>query len=163
MPREPPEKSRSSTATWARSTCLCDSAGRATHAVFSAPGLALVAGIDDPGAGLARVASQTAAVVAVTLGADGLLWLEGETERRVAAPRIDAVDTLAAGDVWHGAFTLALGGRRRNPFGGAFRQCRRSLEVHAVGRPQRRAGTCRSHRIAIGRLVIYSIKTSRLG
>ncbi len=88
---------------------LGDLAGRATHAVFSAPGLALVAGIDDPGAGLTRVASQTPAVVAVTLGADGLLWLEGKTERRVAAPRINAVDTLAAGDVWHGAFTLALG------------------------------------------------------
>ncbi len=28
------------------------------------------------------------------------------------APRITAVDTLAAGDVWHGAFTLALAEHR---------------------------------------------------
>lgn len=88
---------------------LGDLAGRATHAVFSAPGLALIAGVEDPGAGLARVASQIPAVVAVTLGADGILWLEGKTERRVRAPKVAAVDTLAAGDVWHGAFTLALG------------------------------------------------------
>jgi sulfofructose kinase len=47
--------------------------------------------------------------VGVTLGAAGFLWLEGQKERRVVAPRIVAVDTLAAGDVWHGAFTLALG------------------------------------------------------
>ena len=88
---------------------LRDLAGRATHAVFSAPGLVLLAGTADPGTGLARVAAQVRAVVGVTLGADGFLWRDGITERRVAAPRIVAVDTLAAGDVWHGAFALALG------------------------------------------------------
>jgi sulfofructose kinase len=88
---------------------LLDLAGRATHAVFSTPGLALAAGIDAPGAGLARIAAQVPAVVGVTLGVDGFLWREGNTERRVAAPGIVAVDTLAAGDVWHGAFALGLG------------------------------------------------------
>ena len=55
------------------------------------------------------MAAQGPAVVGVTLGADGYLWWDGQRERRVAAPSVKAVDTLAAGDTWHGAFTLAMG------------------------------------------------------
>ena len=44
----------------------------------------------------------------VTVGPDGFLWREDGVERRVPAYAIRPVDTLAAGDVWHGAFTLAL-------------------------------------------------------
>jgi sulfofructose kinase len=63
-----------------------------------------------PGAALARVAAAGGhGVVGVTLGPDGVLWREGGREHRAPAPPIVAVDTLAAGDVWHGAFTLALG------------------------------------------------------
>jgi sulfofructose kinase len=76
--------------------------------VFPTPGLALVAGGDNFGARLASIAPHIPAVVGVTLGADGFLWLDGKTERRIAAPRIVAVDNLAAGDVWQGAFALAL-------------------------------------------------------
>ncbi len=42
---------------------------------------------------------------------EGFLWIEDGAERREAAPRVAAVDTLAAGDVWHGAFALALAER----------------------------------------------------
>lgn len=87
---------------------ILDLAGRATHAMFSEPGLAALSGTDQPGAGLARVAARVEATVGVTLGAAGFLWRDGAAERYVAAPRVAAVDTLAAGDVWHGAFTLAL-------------------------------------------------------
>ena len=43
----------------------------------------------------------------MTDGADDVLWLEG---RAAAEPvfAVAAVDTLGAGDVFHGAFTLAL-------------------------------------------------------
>jgi sulfofructose kinase len=44
----------------------------------------------------------------VTLGAEGFLWREYDRERYVPALKVSAVDTLAAGDVWHAAFTLAL-------------------------------------------------------
>jgi sugar/nucleoside kinase (ribokinase family) len=54
------------------------------------------------------VAARIDATVGVTLGASGFLWRDGGTERYVAAPRVAAIDTLAAGDVWHGAFALAL-------------------------------------------------------
>jgi sulfofructose kinase len=88
---------------------LIDLAARATHAIFSEPGLAQINGAGEPGANLARIAAGLPGVVGVTLGEDGFLWREAGTERRVPAYRIVAVDTLAAGDVWHGAFTLALG------------------------------------------------------
>ncbi len=89
---------------------LRDLARRATHAAFSEPGLALAAGTNNPGAGLRRLAAiAPAAIVGVTLGAEGFLWIEDGRERRLAPPTVNVVDTLAAGDVWHGAFTLGLG------------------------------------------------------
>jgi sugar/nucleoside kinase (ribokinase family) len=88
---------------------LEDLAGRATHVAFSEPGLARVAGVQAPGDGLRRMAARVPGIVGVTLGADGYLWWDGRQERRLAAPVVKAVDTLAAGDTWHGAFTLALG------------------------------------------------------
>jgi len=87
---------------------LLDLARRATHVAFSEPGLRQVAGVPSPGEGLRRMAAQVSAIVGVTLGADGYLWWDGRGERRLAAPVVKAVDTLAAGDTWHGAFTLAL-------------------------------------------------------
>jgi sulfofructose kinase len=86
---------------------LLDLAGRATHVLFSAAGLAIVAA-GNPGTGLARMAATLPGIVGVTLGPDGFLWREAGVERRVPAFAIRSIDTLAAGDVWHGAFTLAL-------------------------------------------------------
>jgi sulfofructose kinase len=86
-----------------------DLARRASHVAFSEPGLALASGTDAPGEGLRRMAGETTALVGVTLGPAGFLWRDGAQERRQPAPAITAVDTLAAGDVWHGAFALALG------------------------------------------------------
>ena len=91
---------------------LLDLARRASHVVFSEPGLAHVAGTSAPGDGLAWIAQSVRGIVGVTLGAEGFLWLDRGKERRMPAPKIAAVDTLAAGDVWHGAFTLALAERR---------------------------------------------------
>jgi sulfofructose kinase len=91
---------------------LLDLARRASHVVFSEPGLAHVAGTSAPGQGLAWIAQSVRGIVGVTLGAEGFLWRDHGKERRMPAPKIAAVDTLAAGDVWHGAFTLALGEQR---------------------------------------------------
>ena len=66
----------------------------------------------------------------VTLGADGFLWCRdlpapppgeqgergaaaGRRElRRVPAPAVEAIDTLSAGDVFHGAFAFAVAAGR---------------------------------------------------
>ncbi len=88
---------------------LRDLCGRCDYAIFSTAGLALASGANGVGEGLQRAQQLVRGVVGVTVGADGLLWLEGGREHRAVAPRVNAVDTLAAGDVFHGAFTLAIG------------------------------------------------------
>lgn len=88
---------------------LLDLAGRATHAIFSEPGLAQVSGTSSPSDGLARIASMLKGVIGVTLGPNGVLWRVDGHEHWMPPPKVEVIDTLAAGDVWHGAFTLALG------------------------------------------------------
>jgi sugar/nucleoside kinase (ribokinase family) len=80
----------------------------ATHIVFSADGLRATAGTEDLAAALNVAAKRTTAFVAVTDGPRDMLWLEAGTMQRLPAFRVQAVDTLAAGDVFHGAFALAL-------------------------------------------------------
>lgn len=81
----------------------------ATHAVFSADGLRAVSGRDELAAALVAVAERTPGFVAVTDGPRDILWMEGRSLRRLPVfPIGEAVDTLAAGDVFHGAFALAL-------------------------------------------------------
>ena len=79
----------------------------ASHAAFSLQGLAdLYPG--DPGAALSRVVTEHGGWACVTMGADGVLWRDQTSEGHVPSPRVDVVDTLGAGDVWHGAFALSL-------------------------------------------------------
>lgn len=92
-----------------RPTRLTDELIRsATHIVFSADGLRATAETNDLAAALAIAAQRTPALVAVTDGPRDMAWLDGGVLHRLPAFRIDAVDTLAAGDVFHGAFALAL-------------------------------------------------------
>lgn len=81
----------------------------ATHLAFSEQGLRHFSGHDDVEAGLRAAGALFGAFVCVTQGADGVRWLEGGMLRHMAGFAVDAVDTLGAGDVWHGAFALALG------------------------------------------------------
>lgn len=80
----------------------------ASHIAFSAQGLRDYAGHSDLAKGLREVARATGAWVCVTDGAKGVLWLDGDDVRSVPAVAVVAVETLGAGDVWHGAFTLKL-------------------------------------------------------
>jgi sulfofructose kinase len=84
----------------------------ASHVVFGRDGLTELSGEAAIEAGLRRVASRASAIVGVTAGADGVWWLEGEALRHVSAFPVEVVDTLAAGDVFHGALALALAERR---------------------------------------------------
>jgi len=79
-----------------------------SHVVFAADGLRATAQCDDFAQALARVAGRSSAFLAVTDGANGVFWREGRTLRHLPALAIDAADTLGAGDVFHGAFALAL-------------------------------------------------------
>lgn len=79
----------------------------ASHIAFAEPGLAeLVPG--DPAEALRQVVRDHGGWACVTMGAKGVLWCDGTREGHVPSPEISAIDTLGAGDVWHGAFALAL-------------------------------------------------------
>ncbi|MCG8443922.1 MAG: PfkB family carbohydrate kinase [Caulobacterales bacterium] len=80
----------------------------ASHIAFSADGLARFLGDDDLKAGVARMAEETGVWCCVTDGAHGVYIAARGAVDHVPAPSVHAVDTLGAGDVWHGAFALAL-------------------------------------------------------
>ena len=82
----------------------------ADHVVFSQRGLETYAG-NDGESGLRRVLANGGRVAAVTQGDAGVLWIESiapREVRRCPAFPVDSVDTLGAGDVFHGAYALAL-------------------------------------------------------
>ena len=79
-----------------------------THAIFSGDCLRKTAGTENLAAGLARIAQFTDAFVAVSNGPLPVLWREAQATREMAVFPVTAIDTLGAGDVFHGAFTLAL-------------------------------------------------------
>ncbi|MEO0389136.1 MAG: PfkB family carbohydrate kinase, partial [Pseudomonadota bacterium] len=79
----------------------------ASHVAFSAQGLRAYAGVRDLRAALATVAARLPGWVCVTDGAAGVT-VAGNPPQHFPAFPADVVDTLGAGDVWHGAFALAL-------------------------------------------------------
>ncbi|MGA1316150.1 MAG: PfkB family carbohydrate kinase, partial [Rubrivivax sp.] len=93
-------------------------AGLAAWTVCSEPGVAALLGLPFDGAldastvqrGLAEVLALGAEVAAVTLGEHGLWWQRrGEPPAHLAAyDPGPVVDTLGAGDAFHGALAVAL-------------------------------------------------------
>ena len=81
----------------------------ASHLLFASDQMQETAGVADDGGALKRLAGLTPAFLAATRGPRGTIWLNeaGELEETPALP-VQAVDTLGAGDVFHGAFTLRL-------------------------------------------------------
>ena len=81
----------------------------ASHLLFSSEQVQETAGIADDGEALKHLAGLTPAFLAATRGPRGTIWLnEAATREETPAFPVEAVDTLGAGDVFHGAFTLRL-------------------------------------------------------
>ncbi|MEM7250418.1 MAG: PfkB family carbohydrate kinase [Pseudomonadota bacterium] len=80
----------------------------ATHTLFSQEGLRIFADTAHIGRGLRFAAERTDGVVGVTLGAEGAVILERQALQHYPGLSVDAVDTLAAGDVFHGAFLFQI-------------------------------------------------------
>ena len=77
--------------------------------MFSRDGLVGTTGEPDLVAGLHRIRSEEEGHwIAVTDGPNGVYWLCGDQVCHAPAFPVDAVDTLGAGDAFHGAFALAL-------------------------------------------------------
>jgi sulfofructose kinase len=80
-----------------------------SHLVFSSEPLQETAGIVDDGEALKKISTLTSSFLAGTRGPLGTIWLD-EQQRLQQTPAfpVHTVDTLGAGDVFHGAFTLAI-------------------------------------------------------
>jgi len=84
----------------------------ATLVAFSSEGLAESTHESSLEAGLRKAATLSDATMVVTQGGDGVSWLDGDQFHHLPAYRVDAVDTLGAGDVFHGALALAVAERQ---------------------------------------------------
>jgi sugar/nucleoside kinase (ribokinase family) len=89
----------------------------ASHVIFSAEALRAAVGVPDLALALRQAAQAIRAFLAVTDGPAGVLWLEAGVVRRLPAFAVKVVDTLGAGDSFHGAFAVALA-ERQDEFAG---------------------------------------------
>jgi sugar/nucleoside kinase (ribokinase family) len=80
-----------------------------SHLVFSSEPLQETADVSDDGEALKKISRLTSSFLAGTRGAQGTIWLDenGNLQQTPAFP-VHTVDTLGAGDVFHGAFALAI-------------------------------------------------------
>lgn len=84
-------------------------AAMASHVVFSLQGISHFTGESAVGAALTVAAMRLPGVwVGVTDGPNGTYHMAGDSVAHIPAFRVAAVDTLGAGDVFHGAFAHAL-------------------------------------------------------
>ena len=81
----------------------------ADYAVFSDAGLRVYTGVTDVQEALLQVVAQGhSRHVGASCGADGYFWVQDGRIFHAPAPQVQVVDTLAAGDVFHGALALAI-------------------------------------------------------
>lgn len=80
----------------------------ATHIAFSLQGLQDYAPELSMTDALERARDEFGAWTAATAGAEGVWFTAGDHIDHIPAFVVDAVDTLGAGDVWHGVFALRL-------------------------------------------------------
>ena len=86
-------------------------AGEAEYVLFSEHGLACFTGTGEIEGGLRRALALGARFAAVIQGERGVLWIAAGSAQgmcHLPAFAVPVVDTLAAGDVFHGAFALML-------------------------------------------------------
>jgi sugar/nucleoside kinase (ribokinase family) len=80
-----------------------------SHLVFSSEPLQETAGVADDGEALRKISKLTPSFLAGTRGPQGTIWLDEQHNlQQTPAFPVHTVDTLGAGDVFHGAFALAI-------------------------------------------------------
>ncbi|MFT4727381.1 MAG: sulfofructose kinase [Granulosicoccus sp.] len=80
----------------------------ASHVAFSKQGLTAYTEIENTEEALVAAKAKLDAWVCVTDGSNGVFHLQDGKMRHTPTHCIEIKDTLAAGDVWHGVFTLGL-------------------------------------------------------
>ena len=71
--------------------------------------------------------------VIVKRGDAGALWIDGDTQHAWSAFEVKPVDTVAAGDVWNGAFAVALSEGQTPENAGRFANAAAALSVTRAG------------------------------
>jgi sugar/nucleoside kinase (ribokinase family) len=77
-----------------------------SHVISSAEALRGTTGLNDLSAALKKLGQSFKGFLAFTDGPDGVYWLENGEIQHMDAFKVKAIDTLGAGDVFHGAFTF---------------------------------------------------------
>jgi sugar/nucleoside kinase (ribokinase family) len=108
-----------------------------SHPIFSAESLRVGTGIAAPAEALAAAGKHCTGFVAVTDGNNGAYWYENAahdpTVRHQPAFAVEAADTLAAGDVFHAGFALALAESRTLPEAMRFASAAAALKCTRFG------------------------------
>ena len=81
---------------------------QASHVVFGLSTLQDWTGATELEEALGIASGRIDAWVGVTAGSEGTWWLDSGNLEHTPALEVEAVDTLGAGDVFHGAFALGL-------------------------------------------------------
>jgi sugar/nucleoside kinase (ribokinase family) len=79
-----------------------------THVVSSTEALFGTTGLKDHRDALKKLAEHISGFLALTDGPKGTYWLERGELRHLSAFTVKTIDSLGAGDAFHGGFTLAL-------------------------------------------------------
>jgi sugar/nucleoside kinase (ribokinase family) len=80
----------------------------ATHLISSAQALRYATKVDDLKKGLVIFGRHVDCFLAVTDGPNGTYWLDNGKVRHVEAFKVETIDTLGAGDTFHGAFLFDI-------------------------------------------------------
>ncbi|MFM2112082.1 MAG: hypothetical protein RLZZ271_742 [Pseudomonadota bacterium] len=79
----------------------------ATHPIFGET-LFLQLGLGDVREGLSKLFGGRNRICGVTCGGKGFHWYDGQTLHHTPTPQVKVIDTLGAGDTFHGAYALAI-------------------------------------------------------
>ncbi|MBE9640465.1 PfkB family carbohydrate kinase [Salipiger mangrovisoli] len=107
----------------------------ATHIVASQAGASILSGQTSPSDAAQAICARYGCFSCVTAGGQGAYWTAPHTGEvhHIANPRVDVVDTNAAGDVFHGAFALALAEGRSPESALRFASAAAALKCTVVG------------------------------
>ena len=86
----------------------------ASHPIFSEEGLKTYRRTSKIKTALFEIFNETQKFVAVTLGSQGVLWVDNNSLYHCKIPKVKTVETNCAGDVFHGAFASALSLNKSN-------------------------------------------------
>jgi len=105
----------------------------ASHVALSRPGLESLSDIADPAKALEAVAAGLPGWACVTDGEHGVYYTGKAGIEHVPAFDVPVKDTLAAGDIWHGALSLALAEGQAEPQAIRFANAAAALKCMTFG------------------------------